>query len=247
MSDPKVLSIAAIDPSGGAGLLSDIKTFMHFRIEGFGVTTGITFQDEDKMFGVEWLSAQTIINQMEPLFNRYKISAVKIGMIRDLNALLAVLDYVRKKNDQVQIVWDPVLSSSSGFNIHNDLVKDELKEVLSLVDILTPNKIEFEKLRDWLSSGDELLPVKTLVLKGGHDKGDRVIDKLFVNGEELYSLDGIRIDQDLHGTGCMFSSAMAACLGKGKELREAFSLSHEYVRSLLIAADSRLAPQHLMV
>lgn len=247
MVNPKVLSIAAIDPSGGAGLLSDIKTFMHFRLEGFGVATGITFQDEDEMFGVEWLSEEAIFNQLEPLIRRYPIAAVKIGMIRDLRVLIAVLKFLRSEKPSVQIIWDPVLSSSSGFGVHHNLDKTELREVIDIIDIVTPNKTEFEKLREWLSIGSGALPVKVLVLKGGHEKGERVVDQLIENNELTFTMDGIRIDRELHGTGCMFSAAMAACFANGKELKESFSLSHEYVRSLLIAADTKLAPQHLMV
>lgn len=247
MSRKNVLSMAGLDPCGGAGLLADIKTFHHFGVNGFGVLTATTFQNEDHVYGADWIDVDTIFDQLKPLYSRYVIPAVKIGLVRNLAVLNEILDYVRKWNPDSYVIWDPVISSSSGFIFHNEMGIAELKDALMKINCVTPNLEEYKQMLIWLREEATFeFPVETLILKGGHSDEPLVEDKLFYHGEVIDHISHKRMNKSIHGSGCIFSASLAAMIAKGESLEEAFHEANKYVFDLMQNADSKLAVHHLI-
>src|SRR5688572_10171990 len=115
---PFALSIAGFDPSSGAGVTADLKTFEAHKVQGLGVCTAITFQNDNEFDGLEWLTKEKLQAQLEPLFRKFKIRTAKIGLIRNLETLNWLVDYLLSKNPEMRIIWDPFLKASAGFTFH---------------------------------------------------------------------------------------------------------------------------------
>ena len=111
---PFVLSIAGFDPSGGAGVLADCKTFEQFSCHGLSVVTAITHQNEKQVRGVSWLSEDEIRAQLCPLLDCYSIAAVKVGIVRSASTLKLISETVRGYGVTAPIVWDPVRQATAG-------------------------------------------------------------------------------------------------------------------------------------
>ena len=120
---PKVLTIAGFDPSAGAGVLADVKTFENIGVYGFAVTTSITYQNENKFGDVKWLSIKQIKNQIYPILELHKIEFVKVGLIEDFKTLSAIIELLKAHNPTIKIIWDPILRASAGFNFHKKISK----------------------------------------------------------------------------------------------------------------------------
>src|SRR5688572_25961156 len=136
---PYALSIAGFDPSGGAGVLADCKTFEQHAVYGFGVSTAWTVQTDDSFLNIHWLTAEQIIEQLQPLVNKFDIPACKIGIIHSLETLTEVIRFLKEHNPAIQIVWDPVLKASAGFDFHAATSFHSLEAILASVTLITPN------------------------------------------------------------------------------------------------------------
>ena len=240
---PYVLTIAGYDPSAGAGVLADIKTMEECGVYGLGVTTAITYQNENEFDGVKWLSFEEIEKQIAPLIRKYNIEIVKIGLFENLEILEKTISYLKSHTSNLRIVWDPILSASAGFVFHNELELNKLRHVLKSIYLLTPNQPEYDKLL--LEKMD--LENTNLLLKGGHR--EEHVDVLFENQETRDKNQDSRIkNQDLrpyiirgngkhlspkHGSGCVLSSAIAAYLALGNDLVASCELAKQYVEKLL--------------
>src|SRR6218665_1217381 len=113
---PFVLTIAGLDPSGGAGILADIKTFEQHKVSGFAIVTANTIQTENEFHKIEWIDISFVIRSIEVLFQNYKISAVKIGIVPSLSYLNRILSTIKLVSPNTKIVWDPVLKSTTEFD-----------------------------------------------------------------------------------------------------------------------------------
>jgi len=232
---PYVMSIAGFDPSGGAGILADVKCFEQHRVYGFGVCSALTVQTDDQFISCEWLSSTQIIAQLEPLFAKFRISACKIGLIKDVEVLMEVLSFIRAQHEAVNIVLDPVLKASAGFPFHQwNLV--QLGSVLRHIDLITPNYSEM------LSMGAAGSAEETaghwaaycpVLLKGGHNAAAMGTDLLFENARVLELKPGIVLDQQKHGSGCVLSAAITANLALGHNLRDACKYGKIYIEDFL--------------
>ena len=235
-SRPYVLSIAGLDPSGGAGLLSDIKTFENSEVMGLGVATGITYQNESQFDGMEWVSYLEIESQLKPLLRKYPVAAVKIGIIKDLNTLYNTVILVRSQFQKAFIVWDPVIKSTSGFSFWKNIDSERLINVLQEINLITPNLNELKKLGTGsLQENISMLRKQVNVLvKGGHADVNYAEDVLYLMSGEEQSIRVERLyNASKHGTGCIFSSALAAKKAKGASLTEAFEYAKAYVFNYL--------------
>jgi len=239
---PYVLSIAGLDPTGGAGLLADVKTFEQCEVFGFGVCTAITAQTEEECLHVRWLSEEEIILQLTPLFENYPISAVKLGIFPSIELLETILRWIRNKNENVFIVWDPVLKATSGFEMLN-LAKTDFYHLLSLVDLITPNAPELIKftLNSELNlSAEQLKAYTSVLLKGGHSDEEECTDYLFTK-EETYSYTKERLQgYSKHGSGCVLSSAIAANVALGYSLPEACQKASAYMHHFFLSSTTKL-------
>jgi hydroxymethylpyrimidine/phosphomethylpyrimidine kinase len=112
---PFVLTIAGLDPSGGAGLLADAKTFEQHKVTGFAIATANTIQTENTFYEIQWTDLSFVIRSIETLFLNYKISAVKIGIVSSLYDLSRIVSTIKMLSPSTKIVWDPVLRSTTKF------------------------------------------------------------------------------------------------------------------------------------
>lgn len=146
---PFVLSIAGIDPSAGAGLLSDIKTFQSQGVYGLGLASCMTVQTDEQLYHVDWQNVEMICYSLKKLCMRFAIQTVKIGVIQDLKMLQKILAQIHEDLPEALIVWDPVLKASSGVRFFH-LGQDDLTgknavrwtSILQRCHVVTPNAEE---------------------------------------------------------------------------------------------------------
>ncbi|MGO2241678.1 MAG: bifunctional hydroxymethylpyrimidine kinase/phosphomethylpyrimidine kinase [Halomonas sp.] len=220
-----VLTIAGSDPSGGAGLQGDLKTFSALGVYGTNVITAVIAQNTCGVASVYPVSPQAIREQLEHLLKDVTLDAVKIGMVASREVAEVIADVLRQKRPR-WIVLDPVMVAKSGDILVDDAGIRAVRDILvPLADVITPNLPEAAVLLDSpsptnLEAMEAMLPglmqlgAPYVVLKGGHLSEATCPDLLATpSGHEW--LPASRIDTDnLHGTGCALSSAIAACLAK---------------------------------
>ncbi|HZJ35969.1 MAG: hydroxymethylpyrimidine/phosphomethylpyrimidine kinase [Flavobacteriaceae bacterium] len=247
---PFVLSIAGMDPSAGAGLLADVKTFEALNCYGLAVNTANTVQNDEIFKSCQWLPEALIFQQLEILLNRFQIEVVKIGIIEDLLILNKVIDELLIRNKNIRIIWDPVLKSSSGYALQDPQeLQEHLDEVLEKVFLVTPNFQEITMFYREFSLEEKIdgIRVKTnLYLKGGHRTEAPGLDELFTTSGDYFSLEPGRKDcTEKHGSGCILSSALAAHLALDYSLREAAQKAKFYTEGILASNTTLLGYHHL--
>ena len=245
-NQPVVLTIAGFDPSGGAGVLADIKTFAAFGCYGLATITSVTFQNSRGVVGAMNQNAETVLQQLEPLFDDFEISAVKTGVLPTAEIIRGVAGIIRAYPVPVVVV-DPVLKSTSGFDLVDDRAVEILQnELFPLATLVTPNIAELQRLSG-TDSEDQVqmeyaaeVVLKTgagAVLITGGDTDARFATDLLrdSSGTAVFSTNRV-ISKHTHGTGCTLSSALACLLARGRSLREAVPIAKEYVSHAIATA-----------
>jgi hydroxymethylpyrimidine/phosphomethylpyrimidine kinase len=232
---PYVMSIAGFDPSGGAGILADVKCFEQLGVYGFGVCSALTVQTDDHFSDCEWISSAQIIAQLEPLLTKFSISACKIGLIKNVEVLVEVLNFIRTMGQNIMIVLDPVLKASSGFQFHHwDAV--QLHSVLGLIDLITPNYDEMLSM-GYAQTAEETASLWAVhcpvLLKGGHNPRSIGTDLLFENTGVTELKPGFFRGSQKHGSGCVLSAAITANLAMEHTLTAACKLGKIYTEDFL--------------
>ncbi len=234
---PILLTIAGFDPSCGAGIAADLKTFAAHGCYGVAAITSITVQNTQGVNDVQNTPAATLRAQLEVLSKDSEIAAVKIGMLGNRGNAAVVAEFLDAHNF-AHVVHDPVMKSSSGFELLDAAgVKFVSTELLKRASVITPNVPEAEilagmpikDLNDMEAAARKIVEMgaRAVIVKGGHM--ERAIDLLF-DGSEVIPLLGDRVKEEtLHGTGCAFASAIAAQLATGRPLSEAAMLAKAYV------------------
>lgn len=239
-----VLSIAGSDPSGGAGIQADLKTFSALGAYGMSVITALTAQNTRGVTGVFELPHDFVGAQIESIFSDIRVDAVKIGMAGNPDTIKIIATALRTHKPK-HIVLDPVMVAQSGDRLLTDDALKVLKgELLPLASIITPNIPEAEvllghKITDMEAAVKSLLMlgVKSVFLKGGHGSGENSND-VFGDANTLITLEQKRIDTtNNHGTGCTLSSALATYLAKGLSLPKAAESAKDYITQALKNAD----------
>ena len=237
-SRPYALSIAGFDPSGGAGILADIKTFENIGVYGFGVCSALTYQNDEEFIHVDWIDLDKIKEQILVLFKRFKIDFIKIGLIENFSVLLQLVKWIRSKNPEVKIIWDPILKASAGFEFHSVKNYDILIEILKNINLLTPNIPEMKLLYSFDEAEKNALEISRfckVYLKGGHTQNKIVTDILFLKNEQL-KFDSKKFNNhEKHGSGCVLSAAILANLAKGKSIEVACKLAKKYTEHFLLS------------
>ncbi|WP_029034755.1 hydroxymethylpyrimidine/phosphomethylpyrimidine kinase [Salinimicrobium terrae] len=243
---PFVLSIAGFDPSGGAGLLADVKTFESLECYGLAVNTANTIQNDKKFEACHWTSEGIILQQLELLLERFPVEVVKIGIVENLQVLYKVIDKLLVKNQSIRIIWDPVLKSSSGFSFQEpkDFQKN-FESILEKVFVVTPNFEELQLFYPELPMEETIRKISSktnLYLKGGHRPDALGLDELFTTeGATLSFKPGRTNCSEKHGSGCVLSSALAAHLALGDPLPEATRKAKKYIEKVLASNKTLLA------
>ncbi len=244
---PVALSIAGSDPSGGAGIQADLKTFAALETYGAAVLTALTVQNTRGVRAVHDLPASFVAAQIDGVLEDLEVAAVKTGMLARPEVIAVVAERLSAHAVR-NLVVDPVMVAKSGDRLLDQGAVAVLRHaLLPLAAVVTPNLPEAAALLE-LAEGQVLcdlegacrsllaLGPRAVVLKGGHAGGAHS-DDLFFDGQELVRLPARRIDtQNTHGTGCAFSAALAALLARGATPSEAARGAKAYVTGAIEGA-----------
>jgi hydroxymethylpyrimidine/phosphomethylpyrimidine kinase len=242
---PDVLICAGLDPSGGAGLIADVRVVSELGGRPVGVVTALTVQNTTAVIDTEAMGAAQIREQLEFLLSDVEVRAVKIGMIgssdvaRSIGQALALT--------RAPVVWDPVIHPSRGdVPFIDSLFSHAVAALRPHITVLTPNAQELAfllgapvaTLPDAVAAGQALAGrlATAVLVKGGHLGGDESVDVLCRAGEALL-LRGPRVadGEHVHGTGCALSAALATQLARGAELGDACRAAKAYVAARIAA------------
>jgi hydroxymethylpyrimidine/phosphomethylpyrimidine kinase len=232
---PFVLSIAGLDPCGGAGILADIKAFELNKVQGLGVCTAITFQNDISFHAVKWMSLEDILKQIDVLFERFKINWIKIGLLENMITLKAIISHLKKINPEARIIWDPIIKASAGFVFHSEVNKSDLEEICKEIFLITPNLEEIKFFYNDIpaqEAAESLSGYTNIFLKGGHTPATTIKDILWEKKQKQVFISD-KIASDKRGTGCVLSAAILAGLAKGYSLQESCRQSKSYVTSYI--------------
>ncbi len=228
---PVAITIAGVDSGGGAGIAADLKAFAAMGVHGTLAVTSVTAQNTLGVTAIHDLPPEMVVEQIRVVAEDLGIDAGKTGMLSNSDIIKAVAREVNKYG--FPLVVDPVMIAKSGAQLlREDAVETLTNELLPLAKLVTPNKMEAEKLAG-MSIGSiedakraarvisEKYGAEAVIVKGGHLSGDESIDVLYYNGR-YREFRVPRISNGCtHGTGCAFSAAIAAGLAKGLNLVEA--------------------------
>ena len=246
---PFVLTIAGFDPTGGAGVLADIKTFEQHRVHGFAINTGNTIQTENAFYEMQWTDLDFVLKSLKKMFENYTIKAVKIGIIPSLDYLREIVLLVKRLSPKTKIIWDTVLKSSSEFHFTTIENQAVLIEILKKIDLITPNYNEILQL----SSGEnnpvlialELSKYCSTLLKGGHNPFAVGIDYLYTGNDIIRLSPKETLEFEKHGSGCVLSSAITANLALEQDLKTACSNAKTYIETYLQSNQTKLGYHHV--
>ena len=241
------VTIAGSDSSGGAGIQADLKTFAALGVYGASVITALTAQNTQGVRAIHDVPADFIRAQIDAVFSDLDIGAAKIGMLSQAATIDAVAQGLAAHHAK-NIVLDPVMVTTSGDRLLVPEAVEALRKLLiPRALVVTPNLAEAAALtgasvarneREMEVQARELLALgaRNVLIKGGHGGGDQSLDLLIGQGE-VVRLSARRIaTSNLHGTGCTLSSAVAAGLANGVDLRAAAQDAKEYVTAAIAAA-----------
>ncbi len=243
-----VLSIAGSDPSGGAGVQADLKTFAALGCYGMAAITALTAQNTQGVFDIHAVPARHIAAQIDAIFADIEVDAVKIGMLASAEIAAAVAQSLNARRP-AHLVLDPVLVASSGDALASAGLAESIREkFFALASLITPNLSEAAALtggrvprsvEDMKALAVQFvgLGARAVLIKGGHLEGEAV-DVLF-DGEtfDLFSAPRV-VTPNTHGTGCTLASAVAARLAQGAPLRQAVGDAKTFLTHALQAADA---------
>jgi hydroxymethylpyrimidine/phosphomethylpyrimidine kinase len=237
---PIVMTVAGSDPSGGAGIQADLKTFAALQVYGAAAITAVTVQNTTGVTDVVLLDAALIAAQMRAVLSDIDVDVVKLGMLGSADIVRAVGDAIPAS---MRVVLDPVMVAKSGARLLSD---DAVRAVLALLPrttVVTPNAPEAEVLLGWdvgsihdvktqIGAGQALLALGSLavLVKGGHVTGGGGVTDVLVTRDGIALLATPRIDtRHTHGTGCTLASAIAAHLARGDDVTAAVRGAQAYV------------------
>lgn len=226
-----VMSIAGVDPSGGAGIFADLKTFQAIGVYGTGIVTALTSQNPYKFFSTLPISPEYITEQIDSVMDSYNVEFIKTGMLYSPE----IIKLVSKKIDEYNLkaVVDPVMVATSGGDLTKEDIAKALNKYLLPKSILTtPNIAEAEKLTglEINTEDDAIEACKKIVcdslITGGHLDG---INTINIAGDVTTIKQELIETDNLHGTGCNLSSAIVAYLAKKNDLKTSILKSLDYV------------------
>ena len=241
---PNLLSIAGSDPSGGAGIQADLKTFAALGCYGMAALTALTAQNTRGVTAVHVPPPDFVAAEIDAVFADIRVDAVKLGMLADA-AIVAIVAERLAAHGALDIVMDPVLVATSGDSLGGPGVVEAMRRhLLPLARVITPNLPEAARLADRPVPTDvagmrdlarRLVEggARAALVKGGHLGDSEAVDVLF-DGGAMHEFAAPRIaTRNTHGTGCTLSSAVAANLALGCDLPEAVARAKSYLTEAL--------------
>jgi len=227
-----VLSIGGSDPSSGAGIQSDIRTFENHGVYGLTVITAITSQNTKKISKILPISSNIIKSQLESVLNDFKIDAIKIGMLYDTSIIKAVHSMIKK--EKCPIIVDPIIESTTKtILLKKSAIKDYKKMIIPLATIITPNKQEAKILAGTSSIQKAAIEIQRLGAKNviitGYNESKKVIEDFILEPKKKYILKGKKIEIINHGSGCNYSASIASSLALKRSIHDEAKYAKEYV------------------
>ena len=230
-----LLSIGGSDPSSGAGIQSDVKTFASLNAYGLTTITAITSQNTSKFGAIQPVSKKIIKNQLDSIFSDFNIDGIKIGMIYNSEIIKTIYGALKKLS--IPIIVDPVIKSTTGgMLIQKSAVNDFKKYLMPIATVVTPNKFEAEFIsKNKINSKKSLQKVgkiiqtmgcKSVVITGLELKKNRITD--FVMTEKQDFIENKKIRTINHGSGCNYSAAMIFSLAQGRSILESAKFAQKF-------------------
>jgi hydroxymethylpyrimidine/phosphomethylpyrimidine kinase len=230
---PLVLTFAASDPTGGAGLQADVLTLAALGCHPLSVLTGFTVQDTRGVELLEAIPAALVTRQARQLLAESKVAAFKVGVVGSADNVRAVAE-IAAEHSHVPLVLDPVLASGRGDALAGEDVPGALLELLvPRATVATPNSLEAERLGGKQRLLD--LGCRYVLVTGTHDHAPEVINKLYDARGLVREDRWQRLPGSYHGSGCTLASAIAGALAKGREVPEAAREAQEFTWRALAA------------
>lgn len=243
-----VLTIAGSDSSGGAGIQADIKAISALGSYAASVITSVTAQNTLGVQAIHPIPTSIVRQQIESVMDDLHPEAIKIGMVCDKEIATIIAENLRKYQPQ-WVVYDPVMVSTSGHKLMTDDTIDIIRrELIPQASLITPNLYEAQillrkkiKCLDEMEEGADVLGKTygcSVLIKGGHLEGGEMCDVLYdANEQQIFRFHAKKIEsQNLHGTGCTLSSAIATKLSQGHPIKKAIALAKDYVTKGIDAA-----------
>jgi len=231
-TDMNILSIGGSDPSSGAGIQSDIKTFSNHDVYGFTVITAVTSQNTKKVTLVEPVSAKSLTAQLDSILSDFHIDAIKIGMV--YNSQIIKIIHSKLKNIKVPIVIDPIIKSTTGaILLKKNALRDYKKMMIPLADVITPNKYEAKVLSGISNTNKsakkiQAMGAKCVIITGATSSNGKISDFILEENKK-YVISGKKILIKNHGSGCNYSASITISLAKGNIIRYAVKAAKDYV------------------
>lgn len=244
-----VLSIAGVDPSGGAGVLADVKTMSALGTYAMGVVAALTAQNTRSVTAVMPVPASFVTEQLDTIFADVRVDAVKIGMLGSVDVMQAVAQAL-ERYQPAHVVLDTVMVAKSGDRLMPDDAVDFFRSrLLPLADMITPNLPEagvllnkelltVKDMHSALNDLDALCNHKAVIyLKGGHLQKGESCDMVFNHGQ-IIELPFERVNtKNTHGTGCTLSSALAALWAQNDDVEQTVRQAKNYIAKAIAASD----------
>jgi hydroxymethylpyrimidine/phosphomethylpyrimidine kinase len=239
---PVVLTFAATDGTGGAGLQADVLTLASMGCHPLSVVTAVTVQDSMGVEGVMPIDADWVADQARSLLEDIPVDAFKIGVLGSVENIAAIAEILADYPD-IPVVLDPVLASGRGDTLASEEMLRALREMLlPLTTVLTPNSMEARRLAfeddEDEESGDDSLPTAAaklieagceyVLITGTHESTPQVENVLYGENGEVRRDVWPRLPGSYHGSGCTLASALAAMLANGLEMAEAVKEAQDY-------------------
>ena len=230
-----ILTIAGSDPSSGAGIQSDIKTFSTFDCYGLTAITAITSQNSSRFSRVEAVSSDILASQIDSLFSDFKINSIKIGMVFNSSIIKTIHKKISKKD--IPIIVDPVIKSTSGGRLlEKNALQDYKKYIIPMSTVITPNIYELELLSGNKIKNENDISKSVSILKKigatnvavtGFEKNNKILDYIFLENDE-FTMSSNKISMQNHGSGCNYSAALVASITKGNNLKESIRIAKKF-------------------
>ena len=239
-----VLTIAGTDPSGGAGIQADLKTFSALGCYGMSVITALVVQNTTGVRAIHNVPAEFVQQQLDAVMDDIRPDAIKIGMVHTPQ-LVEVIANTLKRHPDIPVVFDPVMVATSGDKLIEDATIEVIVSLLfPLVTLITPNMDEasllanmtIETVAQMQQAGEVIAQMgcKALLMKGGHLKSEQLTSILINKSGIVSTYISDKVDtNNVHGSGCTLSSAIASYLARGEELQDAVALAQEYINGAI--------------
>lgn len=243
-SYPVVLSIAGTDPSGGAGIQADLKTFSALGCYGMSVITALVAQNTKGVRSIHNVPPGFVKEQLDTVLEDIRPDAIKIGMVHTPE-LVEVIAATLKRYPDIPVVFDPVMIATSGDRLIEESTVDAIiNELFPLTAVITPNMDEASFLisenittvADMEQAGVKIvnLGCNNVLLKGGHLQAKELTSILFNKNGVVEKYTSHRVEtNNVHGSGCTLSSAIASCIARGETLEKAVALAQEYINGAI--------------